>query len=123
LVSENVLLATCQKFYFQHDGALANNVRGHLTRIYEGKWFGIYGPIKWMARSPDITSLNFFLWGHLKTINYVDPLVNLADLKNKIVVASNNLNEDQIMLATNRGCLRRFQLYFENNGTNVQQFN
>ncbi|KAL4131065.1 hypothetical protein QTP88_008416 [Uroleucon formosanum] len=56
-----------------HDGALAHNahiIRDHLNRVYEGKWFGTYGPIEWPARSPDITPLDFFLWGHLKTIVY-----------------------------------------------------
>jgi len=125
LMLENLPLATRQTLYFQHDGAPAHNahiVRDHLNRVYEEKWFGTYGPIEWPARSPDITPLDFFLWGHLKTIVYADPPVNLADLKNKIVVACNNLTENQIMSATNRGCLQRFQLCVENHGANFEQF-
>jgi len=62
--------------------------------VYGGEWFGTYGVIEWPARSPDITPLEFFLWGHLKTIVYANPPVNLADLKNKIVVVCNHLTEN-----------------------------
>ena len=125
LMLENLPLATRQTLYFQQDGAPAHNahiVRDYLNRVYEGKWLGTYGPIEWPARSPDITPLDFFLWGHLKTVVYADPPVNLADLKNKILVACNNLTESQIMSATNRGCLQRFQLCVDNHGANFEQF-
>ncbi|CAI6348731.1 unnamed protein product [Macrosiphum euphorbiae] len=53
---------------------------------------------------------------------YADPPVNLADLKNKILVVWNNHTESQIMSATNRGCLQRFQLCVDNHGANLEQF-
>ena len=34
--------------------------------LYPNRWFGRGGPISWPARSPDMTPLDFYLWGHLK---------------------------------------------------------
>jgi hypothetical protein len=61
---------------------------------------GTYGPVQWLARSPDITPLDYFLWWHLKTVVYENPPINLDDLKNKIIIASNELTEYQIIAAT-----------------------
>ena len=94
-----------------------------MNRVYEEKWFGTCGPIEWPEKSPDITPFDFFfLWGHLKTVVYADPPVNLADFKNKILVACNNLTESQIMSKTNSGCLQHFKLYVDNHGVNFEQF-
>jgi hypothetical protein len=66
-----------------------------------------YGPVQWLARSPDITPLNYFFWGHLKTVVYENPLINLDDLKNKIIIACNELTKDQIIAATQIELLRQ----------------
>ncbi|GBL73687.1 hypothetical protein AVEN_230681-1 [Araneus ventricosus] len=39
---------------------------------YPGRWIGRGGPVLWPPRSPDLTSLDFFLWGHLKELVYRD---------------------------------------------------
>lgn len=33
-------------------------------------WIGRDGPINWPPRSPDISPLDFFLWGYVKDIVY-----------------------------------------------------
>lgn len=63
---------------------------------------GTYGSIEWPPRSPDLTSFNFFLWSHLKTVLYADPPINVQQLKNKISATCNNLTEELITAATNR---------------------
>ena len=55
---------------FQQDGAPAHyhrKVREFLDRTFTGRWLGRCGPLVWAARSPDLTPLDFFAWGHLKT--------------------------------------------------------
>jgi hypothetical protein len=81
-----------------------------------------YGPVQWLARSPDIIPLDYFLWGHLKTAVYENLPINLNDLKNKIIIACNELTKDQIIAATQRELLRRMEAYFENNDNNFEQF-
>jgi hypothetical protein len=59
--------------------------------------------------------LDYFLWGHLKTVVYENPPIYLDDLKNKIIIACNELTEDQIIAATQRKLLRRMEACVENN--------
>jgi hypothetical protein len=49
-----------------------------------GRWIGRCGPIAWLLRSPDLTPLDFFLWGYVKNIVYQIKLNNLQHLKARI---------------------------------------
>ncbi|UYV62984.1 hypothetical protein LAZ67_2002741, partial [Cordylochernes scorpioides] len=56
-------------FYFQLDGAPPHyhrDVRAYLDQNLSGQWIGRRGPIEFPARSPDLTPLDFFLWGTVK---------------------------------------------------------
>jgi hypothetical protein len=48
------------------------------------RWVGRDGPIPWPQRSPDITPLDFFLWGYVKDIVYKVPVTSLDELKVRI---------------------------------------
>ena len=55
--------------HFQQDGALAHyakDVRQWLDEKFPGRWIGCRGLIKWPARSPDLTPLDFFSMGSFK---------------------------------------------------------
>lgn len=55
--------------YYQQDGAPAHYarlVRDYLDIVFPNRWIGRLGPIVWPPRSPDLTPLNYFLWGFLK---------------------------------------------------------
>ncbi|XP_056413945.1 membrane cofactor protein-like isoform X7 [Hyla sarda] len=57
----------------QQDGAPPHygcQVRAFLDEQFPGKWIGHRGPVEWPPRSPDLTTLDFHLWGHLKAIVY-----------------------------------------------------
>jgi hypothetical protein len=41
-------------------------------------------PINWPARSPDLNSLDFWLWGHLKTSVYSAPINDLYVLQKRV---------------------------------------
>lgn len=41
-------------------------MRRHLNQIFPNRWIGRGGPIPWPARSPDLTPVDFFLWGAIK---------------------------------------------------------
>ena len=41
-------------------------VRAHLDEVVLNRWIGRGGPTSWPARSPDLTPLDFFLWGAIK---------------------------------------------------------
>lgn len=72
---------------FQQDGAPAHyglEVRHHLDDTFPGSWIGRGGPYPWPARSPDLNPLDFFLWGHLKSVVYRTQPADLEVLKQRI---------------------------------------
>lgn len=69
LLLEDVPLQTRQNMWMQHDGAPSHNAavtRLVMNQRFRRKWIGRGGPVNWPARSPDLTSLDFFLWGFIK---------------------------------------------------------
>lgn len=53
--------------YFQQDGAPAHRDRRCIRFLNEfkpNKWIGNHGPVHWPARSPDLTPMDFSIWGH-----------------------------------------------------------
>lgn len=76
-----------KQLWFQQDGApphYALPVRTYLDDIFPQKWIGRRGFLEWPPRSPDLTPLDFFLWGHLKSKVYVNKPANIDDLKVRI---------------------------------------
>ena len=66
---DNIPLLETQKIYFQQDGAPAHGaeiISECLNTNFGQQWIGNNGPIRWPARSPDMTPLDFFFWGFLK---------------------------------------------------------
>ncbi|CAF1254874.1 unnamed protein product [Rotaria sordida] len=59
-------------------------VRSWLNKVFDGRWIGRGGLISWTPRSSDLTSLDFYLWGHLETNVYKTPVQALDDLKTRI---------------------------------------
>nr|CAI5831966.1 unnamed protein product [Callosobruchus analis] len=53
----------------EFDGATQHyhrDVRAYLDQNLSGQWIGRRGPIEFPPRSPDLTPLDFFLWGTVK---------------------------------------------------------
>ena len=66
--ADELPLATRRDTWFQHDGAPPHKLREVsqlLTNTFGDQWMGQYGPTRWPPRSPDLTPLDFFLWGFL----------------------------------------------------------
>ncbi|PNF16851.1 hypothetical protein B7P43_G06773 [Cryptotermes secundus] len=58
---------------FQHDGApphYTQHVRHYLDESFPNHWLGSGGAVAWPLRSPDLTPLDYYLWGHMKTLVY-----------------------------------------------------
>lgn len=61
------------QMYFQCDGAeslCAQHVKQYLQECFLDHWLGHGGPLAWPLKSPDLTLLNYYLWGHMKTFMY-----------------------------------------------------
>ena len=61
--------------------------REFLNNNYTNRWIGRRGPIASPVCSPDLNPLNFYLWGHLKTIVYDTSVATVEILQNSIIVA------------------------------------
>ena len=87
---------------FQQDGAPPHwvlRVRQFLKETFSDRWIGRDGPISWPPRSPDITTLDFFLWGYVKDIVYRTKVRDITDLKQRISDAIATIDEDMLQRA------------------------
>ena len=60
------------------------DVRRSLNATFPNRWIGRDGRISWPPRSPDLTSLDFFLWGYVKDRVFVTPVNDIGELQNRI---------------------------------------
>lgn len=85
---------------FQQDGApahFARLVRTYLDIVFPNRWIGRNGPILWPPRSPDMTPLDFFLWGFLKDKVFRTAPADLQEMRDRIL--QNCLIPDEEMFA------------------------
>ena len=108
--------------YFQHDGApphYALTVRKWLDQRFPEKWIGRRGPIEYPARSPDLTSLDFFLWGVLKDSVYRQKPRTIQELKHAIREAFVQIDTDTCRTVC-RSVIERLQACMEQNGAHFE---
>jgi len=80
--------------YFQHEGApphYTRNVREYLNKSSPNHWLGHGGPIAWPPRSPDLTSLDYYLWGRMKTSVYETKVNSRAALRRHIFAVAEHI--------------------------------
>ena len=97
---EDMPLQERMTMWYQHDGCPAHYAvtsREVLDRNYPGRWIGRGGPVPWPARSPDLTSPDFFLWGHLKGQVYKELPTTPDNMKERIRIACRNINRDVLL--------------------------
>jgi hypothetical protein len=112
--------------WFMHDGAPPHRIRivlDYLNHNFRNNWIGNNGPFLWPARSPDLNPLDYFLWGHLKTFVYKDPIENEGHLIDQINNACNIIrNKHNIFPGVRRSLIRRCNLCLDHNGQQFEQF-
>lgn len=89
-----------RNLYLQLDGSSVHNaivVRNWLNQNFPLRWIGRNSPLMfWPPRSPDITPLDFYLWGLLKQKVYKSDIQNREDLCNKIRQACREITQDEL---------------------------
>jgi len=89
-------LISQEKHWFQHGDAaayFAHQVREHLTATYNSHWIGQGRSMAWPPRSPDLTPMDFFLWGHIKALFYMLPVDFEEDLSAHIIEAAGTIRQ------------------------------
>lgn len=106
-VSTYVNLVMDNNMIFQHDGApahFARDVRNYLNTRFS-QWLGRGGSIPWPPRSPDLTPLDFFLWGYVKNKVYAVECSSRDEMEERIKAAFATVTPE--MLRNVRGSLHR----------------
>lgn len=123
---EEVPLLVRQRMWYQCDGAPAHfslSVRQYLDETYPNRWIGRGGPVDWPARSPDLTPLDFGLWGHIKSLVYSSPVESEEDLLARILAACQTIQDmPGIFENMRRSLVRRCHLCINNRGGIFEQF-
>jgi len=73
--------------WFQQDGAtchIACETMDLLRGQFGEQLISRFGPINWPPRSCDITSLDFFVWGYVKSKVYISLLSTIGELEANI---------------------------------------
>ncbi len=122
---EDVPLATRQQMWFQHDGApghFALPVRTFLNEHFPQQLIGRGGPVAWPARSPDLNLLDFFLWGHLKSLVYENAVNSEEDLVARIHAATEHIRATPAVFQDVRESLvRRCRMCIQVEGRHFEQ--
>lgn len=106
---EEVPLESRINMWFQQDGHPAHTAKATrklLHRKFGNRWIGLRGPREWPPRSPDLTPLDFFLWGHLKEQIYATRPASVEELKDKIVRACRTISP-QVLRRVRSAILKR----------------
>ena len=116
IVLEEVTLETRVNMWFQHDGCpthYAVNVREYLNIQFPTRWIGRGSLFLWPPRSPDLTVLDFYLWGRLKDIVYKTRPTTREDMILRIRNGIASISVAEIETAVN-GTRRRLQSCIDN---------
>ena len=110
--------------YFQRDGAPPNytrHMREYFNESLPNRRLGRGGPVAWPPRSPDLTPLDYFLWGHMKTVVYETKVDSRAALRDHIFGAAEHIRNHpndiasatQTLLMRAENCIETGEGHFE----------
>ena len=98
-------------------------VRDWLNEKFPHRWIGRGGAhdtnIAWPPRSPDLTPMDYFVWGFIKSNVYVKNYHSLDDLKNSINAAFQKITEVMIS-STLENFVRRLNFVVERSGGHIE---
>ncbi|GFV80801.1 uncharacterized protein TNCV_1901161 [Trichonephila clavipes] len=76
-----------QELWFQQDGATCYTARATIDLLkdtFGDRLNSRFGPVNWPPRSCDLTPLDYFLWGYVKSLVYADKPQTLDHLEDNI---------------------------------------
>src|SRR5678815_4633570 len=121
---DDVPLHLHQNMWFMHVGTPAHfsaAVREHLNETFPNQWIGRGGPVTWPARSADLNPLDYYLWGHLKTLVYSSKIDTVEDLRLRIMSGIETIKQTPgIFERVRQSMRRRLDACIGNNGGHFQ---
>ncbi|GFW98700.1 putative transposable element [Trichonephila clavipes] len=77
-----------QELWFQQDGATCHTARATIDLLKDtlgDRLISRFGTVNWPPRSCDLTPLDYFLWGYVKSLVYADKPQTLDHLEDNIL--------------------------------------
>ena len=96
---EDVPLDKRSRLYFQHDRAPLNSSRGvtnFLNYRFPRRWIGRCGPRHWPTRSPDLSPLDYCVWGWMKGLVYNVKVATRDALVGRILDAADHIRNNRL---------------------------
>ncbi|GFV10717.1 uncharacterized protein TNCV_1755561 [Trichonephila clavipes] len=78
---------TTNELWFQQDGATCHTARATIDLLkdtFGDRLISRFGPVNWPPRPCDLTPLDYFLWGYVKSLVYADKPQTLDHLEDNI---------------------------------------
>lgn len=116
---DNLPLAELRKLFYQHDGAPPHNahlVNNYLENLFYDQWIANNGPNLWPPRSPDLSVLDFYVWGTVKNNVYKTSVTTMEDCMRRVRTAFEDLDPQSIRKATHEQLLLRCEKCLEVQG-------
>lgn len=123
LVNEVPIFNGDRQIVFQNDGCPGHwriIVRDYLNNVFPNAWIGRDGPIPWPPRSPDLTPLDFYIWGRAKELVYATEVNTREELIRRIEEAFAMIRQEIRLRTTTveirkrcRACIRSGGHQFE----------
>lgn len=101
---DNLPLGVLRQIYFQQDGAPPQNTReviNYLMERFNNQVIATNGPVRWPARSPDLTGVDFFIWGYVKEMVYATASPTLEILEETILRAFRSITPEMLQNVRN----------------------
>ncbi|KAL0860440.1 hypothetical protein ABMA27_009829 [Loxostege sticticalis] len=111
-----------EHIWFQQDGATAHTARDTMDLVrdaFPGRVISRFGDLPWPARSPDLTSPDFFLWCFLKSRVYVNKPQTLAALKENIRQEITNISQE-VLRQVMQNVINRAQMCINSGGHHLK---
>lgn len=119
---DDVSLETRLNLWYQHDGCPAHfsaNVRDYLDNQFPNRWIGRGSLFPWPARSPDLTCLDFYLWGRIKDLVFQTRPTTRENMIARIQEAINSIDFAEIEAAVS-STRQRLNLCIQNDGRHFE---
>lgn len=122
---EEIPLDTRAGMWYMHDGApphFSLPAREVLNEKFQNRWIGRGGSVTWPARSPDLNPMDYYFWGHLKSLVYSTPINTVEQLIDRIFVHAGDLRNDiQTLFRVQRSMSNRAAKCIRVNGAHIEQ--
>lgn len=118
---EDVPLAIRECIWFSHDGFPGIFIGGNiLNNTYHIPWIHRERPTAWPPPSPDLNTLDFCLWEHIKCLVYTGPVDNVRQWVMKACQIIRKY--PRIFERVRHSAIRRVQAYIKSHGEHFEQF-